>query len=274
MTQENSNKKHSANAEKSDADTSLSLGAYFQRERQKKQLTIKEVADITRIPPETLQALEAGHRHLLPVSVFTKGFVKIYAAHLGLNQAEILERFSNEWGAVENITPEILSGESMAETSPFFLSFQFYFIIFLIALIVGLAYFFFQADDTPPPASLSSVPYSMDQPGEQLTVKRNSVKQLEIISTAPSQENLLISPQSAGKIILPENESPQNPPLAQATGESTDNALQQTPPTFENTAEAYDSVKIPVQTASVVAPQSQALKKKRLRNAEAQTIFF
>jgi hypothetical protein len=201
--------------------------------------------------------------------------VKIYAAHLGLNQAEILERFSNEWGAVENNTPEILSGESMAETSPFFLSFQFYFVVFLIALIVGLAYFFFQADDTPAPASLSSVPYSMEQPGEQLAVKRNSVTQLEIISTAPSQDTLLISPQSAGKIILAEEESPQNTPLAQATTETTASALQQTlAPARGNTAESLKSVKPPVQTASVVSSQAQAIKKKDSVAAKPKPSFF
>lgn len=206
MTQENSTKKWSAKAEEPHADNAQSLGSYLQRERQKKQLTIKEVAESTRIPPEALEALEAGNKNLLPVSVFTRGFVKIYAAHLGLNQAEILERFNNEWGAVENTTPEFLSGERMAESSPFFLSFKFYFLILLIALLISLAYFFFQADDTPNPAALTTVPLSLKQPGEQMIVNNKEVKQVTILSSAPSQDTLLISPQSAGKIVLEEEE--------------------------------------------------------------------
>ncbi len=209
MTQENSKKKWSANAEKSESDPGQALGAYLQRERQKKQLTIKEVADATRIPPETLQALESGNRNILPVSVFTRGFVKIYAAHLGLDQAEILERFSNEWGRVENATPEILSGESMAESSPFFLSFRFYFLLFLVALLLSLAYFFFQADDTPSPAALTTVPFSMDLTEEQVVVKNQEVTQVKIIPTSPAQDTLLISPQSAGKVTLEDDNTDQ-----------------------------------------------------------------
>lgn len=172
MTQENSKKKWSASAEKSEAETGQSLGAYLQRERQKKQLTIQEVAETTRIPPESLQALESGNKSLLPVSVFTRGFVKIYADHLGLNQAEILERFSNEWGAIENETPEMLSCESMAESSPFFLSFRFYFLLLLFTLFISLAYFFFQADVTPPPAALTTIPLTMQQPEKQVVVQK------------------------------------------------------------------------------------------------------
>ncbi len=215
MTQENSKKKWSANAEKSDAETGQSLGAYLQRERQKKQLSLQDVAEATRIPPESLQALESGNKSLLPVTVFTRGFVKIYAAHLGLDQAEVLERFSNEWGAVDNEAPEMLSCESMAESSPFFLSFRFYFLLLLFALLISLAYFFFQADDTPPPAALTTIPSTTEEPQRQLVVPRDEVKQVTINPSVAPPETLLISPQSAGKISMEEDETPPEQPLDQ-----------------------------------------------------------
>ena len=215
MTQENSKKKWSAHAEQSDADSGQSLGVFLQRERQKKQLSIEEIAEATRIQPEMLQALEAGNRNLLPVSVFTRGFVKIYAGYLGLNQAEVLERFNNEWGNVDSATPEILSGESMAETSPFFLSFRFYSLLLIIALLISLAYFFFQADDTPPPAALTNIPLSMTENSEPVVVKKKEVKQLKIIPTPPPQETLLISPQSPGKVALGEDEPSHDEPIKQ-----------------------------------------------------------
>lgn len=208
MTQENSTKKRSASIEKSDVDSNQSLGAYLQRERQKKQLTIKEVADATRIRPESLEALEAGNKNLLPVSVFTKGFVKIYAAHLGLNEAEILERFSTEWGSGENKPPEILSCETMAESSPLLLSLRFYFLLFLIALLASLAYFFFQADISLSPIAVSTVTTPSKQLPAQVDLGKNEVKQLEIPAVTPPQETLLISPQSAGKIPFGEDEPP------------------------------------------------------------------
>ncbi len=225
MTQANSNKTWSAHAEDADADTSQSLGSYFQRERQKKQQTIQEVAEATCIAQENLKALEAGDRNRLPVAVFTKGFVKIYAAHLGLNQAEIQERFNSEWGAVASTTPEILSGESMAESSPFFLSFRFYLLLFVIALLMGLAYFFFQADAPPSPTALTTVSPAAEPRDQQLIVKKVALKQAEKISTAPSQETLLISPQSAGKIAMEEDQSRHDVPRDQA-GTEGDNHSQ------------------------------------------------
>lgn len=202
MTLENNDKKKSAHTDNSDADKGQSLGSYLQRERQKKQLTIEDVAKATCIGPEKLKALEAGNRNLLPVSVFTKGFVKIYAAHLDLDQAEVLERFSLEWVDDTATKTEVRSCESMAESSPFFLSLRFYSLLLIIALLISLAYFFFQADDSPSPASLTTIRPAPEQRSEQVVVKKVEVKQLEIISTAPSQETPLISPQSAGKIAM------------------------------------------------------------------------
>ncbi len=206
MTQESSKKTWSAHADKADSDPTQSLGAYLQRERQKKQQTVLEVAQATRIPPETLKALEAGNRSLLPLSVFTKGFVKIYAGHLGLNQAEILERFSNEWGDVSSTPPEMLSVESMAESSPFLLSFRFYFLLFLLALLISLAYFFFQADDTLPPAALTTVAPTSQQGNDHVVVSQQEEREVKVIAAGPSHETPLVSPQSAGKIIMEADE--------------------------------------------------------------------
>ncbi len=257
MTQENSKKKWSAKAEEPHADNAQSLGSYLQRERQKKQLTIKEVAESTRIPPEALEALEAGNKNLLPVSVFTRGFVKIYAAHLGLNQAEILERFNNEWGAIENTTPEFLSGERMAESSPFFLSFKFYFLLLLITLLISLAYFFFQADDTPKPAALTTVPLSLKQPGDQMIVNNKEIKQVTILSSAPSQDTLLISPQSAGKIVLEEEEEEEESPhVALQSQELT--TVADVPPTISSQKRSA----LAVQQPAGQSPATQAQKPK------------
>ncbi|MEN8256372.1 MAG: helix-turn-helix domain-containing protein [Thermodesulfobacteriota bacterium] len=202
MTQENSKNELTANDEKSGTETNQSLGLYLQRQRQRKKQSIEEVSVATRITPETLHALESGNRGLLPLAVFTKGFVKIYAAHLGLNQADILERFSNEWGNVTNTPPEILSGESMAESSPFFLSSRFFFLLLLIVIVISLACFFFQADDTPSPAALTTIPNPQEQTSPPLVIKQKEVKQLKIIASTPPQQTLLVSPKSAGKIPL------------------------------------------------------------------------
>jgi cytoskeleton protein RodZ len=201
MTQESLTKKRTVHAEKTETDPGNSLGAYLQRERQKKQFTIEEVAAATRIPPEALQAIEAGQRHLLPVMVFTKGFVKLYAAHLGLDQAEVLERFSEEWGTPENTAPAVLSGERMAESSPFLLSSRFYLLLMLAALVAALVYFFFQADNLTPPALLGTAPSLQHQTEPHQTAANNDLPPQHIMPTTPTRDTLLISPQSAATVV-------------------------------------------------------------------------
>ncbi|MDR9500970.1 MAG: DUF4115 domain-containing protein [Desulfurivibrionaceae bacterium] len=201
MTQENNTKTGSAHAEKSGPESSHPLGAYLQRERQKKEQTIEEVAESTCIPTQIVKALESGDKDLLPLSVYTKGFVKIYALHLGLDEDEILERFSKEWGTVSLSTPDVLSGERLAESSPFFLSFRFYFILLLLALALGLAYFFFQADDAQP-VDMTALPPVGQEGVAQAAVAEKEIKELQIIAAGPSRETPLISPQSAGKMGL------------------------------------------------------------------------
>ncbi len=201
MTQENNKKTWTANAEKSGPESSHPLGAYLQRERQKKEQTIEEVAESTCIPTQILKALEAGDKNLLPLSVYTKGFVKIYALHLGLDKEEILERFSKEWGTVSLSTPEVLSRESLAESSPFFLSFRFYFILLLLALALGLAYFFLQTDDLQP-VEVTALPPTGQEGAAQVAVTAKEFKELQTIAGEPSRETPLISPQSAGKTTL------------------------------------------------------------------------
>ncbi len=259
MTQENSQKNWTEDATNSEPDSGQSLGQYLQRERLKKDQSVEEVCAATRIPPETLLALEAGNRGQLPVAVFTKGFVKIYAAHLGLNQADVLERFSKEWGNVRNTTPEILSGESMAETSPFFLSMRFFLLLVLIALVISLAYFFFQADDTPPPTSLTTIPIPQEQTTPQVIVKKKETKQLKLNPVAPPQETLLVSPKSAGKIPLENDDEPEQAsvtePVAKPQVTVQETLSEQTPPQRNSrsanvTNPAASSIDTPAQKTS------------------------
>ena len=70
------------------------LGGYFREEREVQGLTFEQLAALTKIKESYLQALEEECFNLLPEKVFTKGFVRIYAQALGLDEEEALRRFS------------------------------------------------------------------------------------------------------------------------------------------------------------------------------------
>ena len=69
------------------------LGDYLKQAREKKGLSLEQVASQTRIQVPHLQALESEDFANLPAKVFAKGFVRSYAKALGLDEEEALQYF-------------------------------------------------------------------------------------------------------------------------------------------------------------------------------------
>ena len=69
------------------------LGEYLKHAREKKRLSLEQIASQTRIQEHHLQALESEDFANLPAKVFAKGFVRSYAKALGLDEEEALQRF-------------------------------------------------------------------------------------------------------------------------------------------------------------------------------------
>jgi cytoskeleton protein RodZ len=67
-----------------------SAGEFLKAERLRKNLTIKELAQRTKIGSFTLVALEAGNEELLPPAAYVKGFIKLIARELEFNPDEVL----------------------------------------------------------------------------------------------------------------------------------------------------------------------------------------
>ena len=70
-----------------------SIGAYLQRERELRQVSLEELVQTTRVPLKMLQHLESDRFDELPGDVFARGFLRSYARALGLDGAEVLRRF-------------------------------------------------------------------------------------------------------------------------------------------------------------------------------------
>ena len=70
-----------------------SLGSYLKRERELRQMSIAELAQITRIPARVLQHLENDAHSELPADVFVRGFLRSYAHALGLDDESVLARY-------------------------------------------------------------------------------------------------------------------------------------------------------------------------------------
>lgn len=73
-------------------DAQQDFGNFLRAERQLRQVSLREVAEATKIPLDSLQLLERGRWDKLPAEVFLRGFVLSYARHLGIAE-EAFQRF-------------------------------------------------------------------------------------------------------------------------------------------------------------------------------------
>ena len=64
------------------------FGNKFRQAREKKDLSLDDVSNVTKISSRMLKAIEEEHFDQLPGGVFNKGFIRAYAKHLGLNDEE------------------------------------------------------------------------------------------------------------------------------------------------------------------------------------------
>jgi cytoskeletal protein RodZ len=71
-----------------------SLGLQFSQRRQERKLSLKEVETATSIRTGYLEAIEAGQIEKLISPIYAQGFVRQYAAYLGLDGDRIVTEFS------------------------------------------------------------------------------------------------------------------------------------------------------------------------------------
>jgi transcriptional regulator with XRE-family HTH domain len=70
-----------------------SFGETLRRERELRGVSLREIADATKISVRFLQALEQDRLDVLPGGVFRRSFVKQYAKHLGLDADRLAAEF-------------------------------------------------------------------------------------------------------------------------------------------------------------------------------------
>lgn len=73
------------------------FGVWLRTAREKQRLSLDDVAHLTKIRRAILEALERDARGELPEKVFVMGYVRSYAAAVGLDGEEALLRFNAQW---------------------------------------------------------------------------------------------------------------------------------------------------------------------------------
>lgn len=70
-----------------------SFGIWLRRQREAREVGLREIAERTKISLRYLEALEENRFALLPAPVFARGFLREYARYVGLNPDEVVNHF-------------------------------------------------------------------------------------------------------------------------------------------------------------------------------------
>lgn len=90
-----------------------SLGQELKRERELRGISLKEIADSTRISLKFLQAIEEDDLAIIPGSFFIRAILRSYARAVGLDEHQVLNRYQELQSYAEEsqeVAPEKGSG--------------------------------------------------------------------------------------------------------------------------------------------------------------------
>lgn len=76
-----------------DGGPAEAFGVWLRRQREGREIDLREIAETSKISMRYLQALETGRFDLLPARVFAKGFLRQYARYVGLDPEEVVNAF-------------------------------------------------------------------------------------------------------------------------------------------------------------------------------------
>lgn len=132
----------------------LELGTLLRKEREKRGLSLENIAQRTRISLTSLEGIESGRSDLLPHPVYVRGFIKVYAKFLDMDLGDALSelKFDKEDAPYKPVyksaSPELVKDEpevrSLRTGNRLGLA-----VIMLLIAVAGATYWFFATTNEP-----------------------------------------------------------------------------------------------------------------------------
>jgi cytoskeletal protein RodZ len=91
-----------------------SLGEFLRRERETKQISLRELAKHTKVREHILKAIEEGRHDLLPSPIYVRGFLSAYAKQIGADSQDVLLRYEQLLKGEPVVRSEITSRRKAA----------------------------------------------------------------------------------------------------------------------------------------------------------------
>lgn len=144
-----------------------SLGQELKKDREARGISLKAVADATRINQRYLEAVESDQLDTLPGGFFVKGILRSYAKAVGLDEEEVLERYrqagilaagKSDMARKQALAPEAGGSKKRARSLAGAAA--------AVIVIVSFAVYFLTRPGKPdaPPADVSPSPAATNRP--------------------------------------------------------------------------------------------------------------
>jgi len=95
-----------------------SFGEWLRRQREMREISLRDIAERTKISLRYLEAMEENRFDILPAPIFAKGFLREYARYVGLSPDEVVNHYLSvqgpEEGAEEGAKEETRDGRERA----------------------------------------------------------------------------------------------------------------------------------------------------------------
>jgi len=99
-----------------DQPPSLSFGECLRRERELRRISLRDVAEATKINVRYLEALERNDFTFLPAGAFTRGFIRSYARYIGTDENEMINAYLYEL-SLQDKERKVLGGRDSAHVA-------------------------------------------------------------------------------------------------------------------------------------------------------------
>ncbi len=151
----------------------IHIGQRLREERQKRNLTLEDVAKETKIRHSFLLAIERGEYKKLPSSAYAQGFVQNYAEYLGMSKREVLALFRREFDEekVYKVLPQGFAKTSDVSRFSFRIHHTAVIVLFLLLFLFGFILFQYRYALINPPLLVESPKDGIVVSGKEIVVK-------------------------------------------------------------------------------------------------------
>jgi len=159
----------------------VSFGTWLRRQRELREISLREIADVTKISIRYLEALERDRFDILPAPVFARGFLREYARYVGLNPDEVVNSYISVQHPIETeeeaarIHHQRNLGNRRWKTAWLLGA------LVMVLLVAGSVIYFFQRDQQPPGGLDRSSSSSTPEP----SVPDSEAREVPLLEVSP-----------------------------------------------------------------------------------------